>query len=161
MGGFPLSLLIPALSFPVIPALSSQVIRGYLPIIPALYPRHSRESGNPELANTIGVSRAHLVRIRIYWIIGFSGFFRRVFDRQALIRISLGGISDYGEKREMGETEILKIPPILQILILTKPQLGGNPLDSRFRGNDGVEVIHKTRDSSQAAGPSRAASCRW
>ena len=35
-------------------------------------------------------------------------------------RPSLGGISSYGEKRRLGESEILKIPPILKILILTK-----------------------------------------
>ena len=52
------------------------------------------------------------------------GIFRiipaRVFDRQALIRIRIGGIFCYGEKRGVGEIEILKIPLILKILILTK-----------------------------------------
>ena len=61
----------------------------------------------------------HIVRIRIYGIIGFSGFYRLVFDWQALIRIRLGAISGYGENRNLDESEILKIPPILKILILT------------------------------------------
>ena len=30
---------------------------------------------------------------------GFSGFYHPVFDRRALIRIRLGGIFGYGEKR--------------------------------------------------------------
>ena len=50
----------------------------------------------------------HLVRIRIYGIIGFSGFYQLVFKRQALIRIRLGGISNYGEKRELGEAKSCK-----------------------------------------------------
>ena len=50
----------------------------------------------------------HLVRIRIYRIIGFSGFSRpRVFDWQALIHIRLGVIYGYGEKIKPGESEIL------------------------------------------------------
>ena len=57
---------------------------------------------------------ARLVRIRIYGIIGFSGFYPLVFDGQALIRIRLGGIFGCGEKGKRGESEILKI------LILTK-----------------------------------------
>jgi len=32
-----------------------------------------------------------LVRIRIYGIIGFSGFYQRVFDWRALVRMRLGG----------------------------------------------------------------------
>ena len=37
---------------------------------------------------------------------GFSGFNRLVFERRALIRIyRLGGISGYGEKRELGEAK--------------------------------------------------------
>ena len=44
----------------------------------------------------------------------------RVFKRQALTRICIGGISGCGEKRRLGEIEILKIPRILKILILTK-----------------------------------------
>ena len=54
---------------------------------------------------------------------GFSGFFGRrvrVFKRQARVRIRLGGILGYSEKRKPGEIEILKIPPILKTLILTK-----------------------------------------
>ena len=47
----------------------------------------------------------HLVRIRIYGIIGFSGFYYLVCVQQALIRIRIGEISDYGEKRETGETK--------------------------------------------------------
>ena len=41
-----------------------------------------------------------LVRIRIFRIIGFSGFYQFVFDRQALVRIRIGGISGYGEKHK-------------------------------------------------------------
>ena len=58
-----------------------------------------------------------LVRIRIYGIIGFSGFRQLVFDWQALIRIHIGVIFRYGEKRRRGESEI---PLILKILILTR-----------------------------------------
>ena len=36
--------------------------------------------------------RGRLVGIKIYGIIGFSGFYRRVFDRRAFIRIHIGGI---------------------------------------------------------------------
>ena len=46
-------------------------------------------------------SGARLVRIRIYGIIGFTGFYQLVLDGQALIRI--GKISGYGEKRKTGE----------------------------------------------------------
>ena len=50
----------------------------------------------------------HIVRIRIFRIIGFSGFVRpRVFDWQALIRFRLGVIFGYGEKIKPGESEIL------------------------------------------------------
>ena len=38
---------------------------------------------------------------------GFSGFYRLVFGRQALVPIRLGAISRYGENRELGENEIL------------------------------------------------------
>ena len=61
----------------------------------------------------------YLVRIRIYWIIGFSGFYQLIFDWQALIHIRIGDISGYGEKRKPARNEILKIPPILKIPILT------------------------------------------
>ena len=104
----------------------------FLPVIPARSPRHSRESGNPEgggqpsrpepsagrnivipiktgTANPIPDDRLawakRLVRIRIYGIIGFSGFYRLVFNRQALIRIRLGEISDCGEKRKPDESK--------------------------------------------------------
>ena len=43
-----------------------------------------------------------------------SGFYRRVFNLQAFIYICFGGIYGYGEKRALGESEILKI------LILTR-----------------------------------------
>ena len=36
---------------------------------------------------------SHLVRIRIYGIIGFSGFYRLVFERRTLIHARFGGIS--------------------------------------------------------------------
>ena len=49
-------------------------------------------------------SRA-LVRIKIYGIIGFSGFHQRVFERQALIPIPLDGISNYCEKRNPNATK--------------------------------------------------------
>ena len=45
------------------------------------------------------------IGIRIYGIMGFSGFARRAFDGQALIRIRLGWISGYSEKRKMGEVK--------------------------------------------------------
>jgi len=48
---------------------------------------------------------AYLVRIRIYGIIGFSGFYHLVFDRQTPVRIHLGEIYGYGENRRMGETK--------------------------------------------------------
>ena len=84
-----------------------------------------------------------LVRIRIYRIIGFTGFCRLVFDWRALARIRLGGISGYGKSASWA-SEILKIPLILKILILTKargrPNRARRPPDSRLRGNDGVEV---------------------
>ena len=64
--------------------------------------------------------RPRFVRIRICGIIGFSGLDWLVFGWQALIRIGLGWIFGYGEKRRLCESEILKIPPILKILILTK-----------------------------------------
>ena len=80
----------------------------------AASPRHSRESENPEGggmrregAKKRG-GRGRLVRIRIYGIIGFSGFYRRVFDWRALIRIHLGGIGGYGGKRKLGETKSCK-----------------------------------------------------
>jgi len=54
-------------------------------------------------------------------IIGFSGFIPpRVFSRQALTSVRSGEIFRYSEKRKPGRNEILKIPPILKILILTK-----------------------------------------
>ena len=43
---------------------------------------------------------------------GFSGFVRLVFNRQALIRVRLGGISGYGENRKPGEVKSREIPPI-------------------------------------------------
>ena len=46
-----------------------------------------------------------LVRIRIFRIIGFSGFYQPVSDWQALIRILIGGIFRCGEKRKPGETK--------------------------------------------------------
>ena len=58
------------------------------------------------------IGDGRLVRIRIYGIIGFSGFYCLAFDLQALIRIRIGVISRYGEKRKRGESEILKIPLI-------------------------------------------------
>ena len=48
---------------------------------------------------------AYLVRIRICGIIGFSGFYHLVFDRQAPVPIHLGEIYGYGENRKMGETK--------------------------------------------------------
>ena len=45
------------------------------------------------------------IRIRIYGIIGFSGFYSLVFDGQALVRIRLGGIFGCGEKSERGESK--------------------------------------------------------
>ena len=46
-----------------------------------------------------------LVRIRIFRIIGFSGFVRLVFDPQAFIRVRFGGIFGYGENRKPGEVK--------------------------------------------------------
>ena len=53
-----------------------------------------------------------------------------VFVWQALVYIPRGGIFGYGEKRDFGRSEILKIPQILKILILTKPR--GRPRRSVF-----------------------------
>ena len=119
----------------------------------------------------MGVSRASavgaFVRIRIFGIMGFTGFVRRVFCvRQALhpefvlggfwvmakiafcqnqdlrdyriyrirparlIRNHLDRFSCYGENRNLGDNEILKIPPILKILILTNTR---NPKPSMNR----------------------------
>jgi len=39
---------------------------------------------------------------------GFSGFYRLVFDWRAFIRIRLGGIFRYGESRKMGEVKSCK-----------------------------------------------------
>ena len=44
----------------------------------------------------------------------------RLRPDKRLIHIRIGGIFCYGEKRRLGEIEILKIPLILKILILTK-----------------------------------------
>ena len=52
-----------------------------------------------------GFAGARLVRIRVYWIIGFLGFVRRVSDLQTLVPIRLGGIFGYGEKRKPGESK--------------------------------------------------------
>ena len=59
-----------------------------------------------------------LVRIRIYGVIGFSsGFSRRSYSigKRSSIFV-LAGFFGYGEKRELGESEILKIPliPLIQ-----------------------------------------------
>ena len=43
------------------------------------------------------------------------------------MHIPLTGILGYGENGELGEIEILKIPPILKILILTKVGGYGSP----------------------------------
>ena len=48
-------------------------------------------------------------------------------DSQALIRTRLGGISCYGEKMQVGRSEILKIQLILKSLIPTKTR--GRPND--------------------------------
>ena len=59
---------------------------------------------------------AHLVRIRIYGIIGFSGFFRRASSIckriQALILFVLAGFPVTAKRQVVGEIEILKIPLI-------------------------------------------------
>ena len=75
-----------------------------IPSFPPL-PRHSRASGNPEGSRAPGAraSRPHprpsmdcvsrqLARIRICGIMGFSGFYRRVFDPQAPVHIHFGEI---------------------------------------------------------------------
>ena len=54
---------------------------------------------NPVIPAKAGIQRrAHFVGIRIYGIIGFSGFVRRVCDWQALIRIRLVWICGYGKR---------------------------------------------------------------
>ena len=55
----------------------------------------------------------HLVRIRIFSIIGFSGFYRLVFDWHALVRTRLVVISKLWRKPQVRRNEILKIPLIL------------------------------------------------
>ena len=85
-----------------------------LPVIPAkagihsvadsvIVDRHLAFNNRERVMSTRSNGGRYLVRIRIYGIIGFSGFRRLVFDRQALIRIRLGGISGYSEKRKLGE----------------------------------------------------------
>jgi len=49
---------------------------------------------------------AAFIRIRIYGIIGFSGFVRRVFARQAPLPIRLGWIPLW-RKARVGRNEIL------------------------------------------------------
>ena len=66
----------------------------------------------------IGGMRRGFVRIRIYGIMGFSGFGKRLFV------FGLAGFSVTAKGAGLGESEILKIPPILKILILTKRRLG-------------------------------------
>ena len=93
--------------FPFIPDFFPAVIPAFLPpVIPA-------KAGIQRGADAVGCSgwergrpaRIAFVRIRIFRIIGFSGFYRLVFDRQAPIRIRLGGIYGYGENRNMGESK--------------------------------------------------------
>ena len=61
-------------------------------------PRHSREGGNPEGGG--------LASERVSSESGFSGFLRRArLVWQALIRIRLGGICCYSEKRGLGESK--------------------------------------------------------
>ena len=71
------------------------------------------ERGRP--ARTASLARGvNLVRIRIYGIIGFSGFSpARVFYRKALVRISDWRDFRLWRKARVGRNEILKIPPIL------------------------------------------------
>ena len=65
-------------------------IPDFSPVIPAKAGiQTANADGTP--ARAICPRAAHLVRIRIYGIIGFSGFNRLVFDWQALIRIRPGG----------------------------------------------------------------------
>ena len=48
----------------------------------------------------------HFVRIRIYWIIGFSGFRRLVFDAASGLPIFvLSAFSCFSEKRELDEVK--------------------------------------------------------
>ena len=75
---------------------------------PALYPVIPAKAGIQRLADDAGVARALVfshIRIRIYGIIGFSGFVRRVFVWRALACIRPGGISCYGENFKPGETK--------------------------------------------------------
>ena len=72
----------------------------YLPL------RHSREGGNPDGGRRRDARDG--IRIRIYWVIGFSGFSQLVFGWRALIRIHLGEIPGCGEKRKLGETKSCK-----------------------------------------------------
>ena len=53
-----------------------------------LSPRHSRESGNPDGGRRYERPPARFVRIRIYGIMGFSGFSQVVSDWRALIPYS-------------------------------------------------------------------------
>ena len=121
----------PILAFPHKGGNLSLAIRSWLRNLPPITPRHSRESGNPDggrrrgrggrlrvlpysrLPAKSGIQKGSwrlrlFVRIRIYGIIGFSGFVWRVFGRRALARIRLGAISCYGKKRKPGETKSCK-----------------------------------------------------
>ena len=62
---------------------------------------------------------------------------------KALVLIRLGGISRYGENRMSGEIEILKIPPILKILILTntRSRLGGISRYGKNRKSGEIEIL--------------------
>ena len=44
-------------------------------------------------------------RARILSESGFTGFCQLVFGRQSLVRVRLGGISRYAEKRKLGEVK--------------------------------------------------------
>ena len=72
------------------------------------------------------------VRIRIYGIKGFSGFCQRA-------RLRLAGVCRYSDWWDFGVCGKAQgqRDGILKILILTKKRGQRNPLDSRFRGNDG------------------------
>ena len=68
-------------------------------VLPVFTSRHSRESGKPE--GHASYQNQDLLDYRVFRIPPGA----RIFHRQALVYIPLGGISGYGEKRKPGEAQ--------------------------------------------------------
>ena len=111
-------------------ALSSGDFRAAVPDFP---PRQSRfptpsfprrrESGKAcgrRGTPASAICQRALVRIRIFGMIGFSGFHYRIFAWQALAPTPLVGIFGYGENRKPGESKSRKSRQSRKTPILTK-----------------------------------------